>query len=265
MRMILAMAAAGPVAAGQAGSAMEQKLPRPGPCADAADVLSTGGIVVLLHGIAGNRFEMRLLASRLKRRGYDVDNFVYPSTKAPIETHVDQLAAHLQRYRGRTVDFACHSMGGIIVRMYMDKYRPANVRRLVMIGTPNQGALLADRYGNLPPYRWAFGPAGQQLRRGERGACAGAGIPGCEFGVIAGGLGGKFGFSPFIPGDNDGTVAVAETKLDGMTDFAVVRNIHRFLHWSPTTAELTARFLETGRFTKAGATAQAAAPTIATD
>lgn len=43
--------------------------------------------------------------------------------------------------------------------------------------------------------------------------------PPIEFGVIAGGTGMKMGINPLLPGDDDGTITVEETKLEGMKDF----------------------------------------------
>lgn len=39
------------------------------------------------------------------------------------------------------VDIISHSMGGIVVRSYMQEYNQSNVRKLIMLGTPNQGGL----------------------------------------------------------------------------------------------------------------------------
>ncbi len=51
---------------------------------------------------------------------------------------------------------------------------------------------------------------------------------------------------------HDGTVRVAETRLDGMVGFAEVDASHTFLMNHPATRELVSRFLKTGRFTDGG-------------
>ena len=70
-----------------------------------------------------------------------------------------------------------------------------------------------------------------------------------QVGMIAGarsfGLGKFFGA---VDGLNDGTVAVWETRLPGLTDHAVIQASHSGMIFSPLTAELTANFLETGYF-----------------
>jgi hypothetical protein len=42
---------------------------------------------------------------------------------------------------------------------------------------------------------------------------------GKKIGVIAAGTGMRFGFNPFIPGDNDDLIAVFEMRFNGMHDF----------------------------------------------
>ena len=67
--------------------------------------------------------------------------------------------------------------------------------------------------------------------------------------VIAGdrakGLGGLFAT---LDGASDGTVAVAETRLEGLTDHCVLPASHSGLVLSAEVAAHTARFLREGRF-----------------
>jgi hypothetical protein len=75
---------------------------------------------------------------------------------------------------------------------------------------------------------------------------------GVEVGSIAGSL--PFGvghlFGPF-PEPNDGTVAIAETQIDGLADHVVLRVSHVALLWSGTVAAQTEHFLLHGRFRRA--------------
>ena len=139
-------------------------------------------------------------------------------------------------------------MGGIVARTYLSRYKPKNVGRLVLIGTPNRGAALADLLASTTLYRAAYGPAGQQLRRGEAGLCEAAGTPECEFGIIAGGRGDGKGFLPIIPGDDDGIVEVESTRLEGARDFILVPYLHGNIQSMPRTIRETAHFLRHGRF-----------------
>jgi hypothetical protein len=70
-----------------------------------------------------------------------------------------------------------------------------------------------------------------------------------EIGMVAGtrsiGLGRFFGK---LPGDNDGTVAVAETRVPGLAAHATLPVSHSGLVFSAPVAALVERFLHDGRF-----------------
>jgi hypothetical protein len=67
-----------------------------------------------------------------------------------------------------------------------------------------------------------------------------------EIAVIAGGNG-TIGYNPFLDGDNDGLVTVAETRLPGKeTDFLILRSLHPGLPLQRDAVAATVRFLDTG-------------------
>ena len=77
---------------------------------------------------------------------------------------------------------------------------------------------------------------------------AGAG----ELGVIAGDRSLNPLFSSTLPGPNDGKVAVARARLDGMKESVTVHYSHTWLAWrEPVIAQIRA-FLRTGRFLPSG-------------
>lgn len=248
------------LSAGQSGgkrtSAAERsdrRLERPTEDADHRPVLQDQPeVVFLLHGICRSSVDMAFLAGALRREGYEVVNWGYPSRRFSLEKLADRLADALKPYRNRRVSFVTHSMGGIVVRTFLGRHNPENVGRFVMIGTPNQGAFLADVLGDWLVFRVMFGPAGQQLRRGGAGGCSAAGIPTCEFGVLAGGTGRVHGMNPIIPGDNDGTVSVESTRLEGMKDFALLPYGHTYIQLMPRTVKNTIHFLKYGEFAETG-------------
>ena len=75
-----------------------------------------------------------------------------------------------------------------------------------------------------------------------------AAMPGLEisFAVIAGGLGDGEGFNPLIAGDDDGTLAVAETRLAGSADFLLLPGRHSFIQARSDTASAVLSFLAHG-------------------
>jgi hypothetical protein len=76
--------------------------------------------------------------------------------------------------------------------------------------------------------------------------------PKFEFAIIAGARGAPGGFNPLVPGDDDGTVAVASTRLPGAKDFVTVNCIHSFLMSNKHVVDYTVRFIQEGRLRKEG-------------
>lgn len=215
-----------------------------------AETNGEGEWVFLLHGIFRSPRSMAKIEKNLGERGYRVINFGYPSTRESIEDIADLLNREVQKLppgRGR-VHFVTHSLGGIVVRYYLAHYSCPNVGRVVMIAPPNRGSTLAAYLGRWMPYRWVFGRAGQQVAGAPDSYPLLLPPPRAEFGVIAGGLGNEVGINPFIPGDNDGTVKVEETKLPGMKDFILLKGQHSTLLSQRVVSENVLSFLSNGRF-----------------
>jgi len=209
----------------------------------------TGPAVVLLHGIVRSSKCFHRMRKTLNEAGYLTVAFEYPSTQIDIPTAADNLQQVLQHLEGvEQIDFVGHSMGGLVVRAWAQKYQDARVRRLVMLGTPNQGAEMADRLEKMLLYRFVLGPAGQQLVTHATGLIATMPPPPFEFAVIAGGRGDEKGWNPLIPGDDDGTVAVERAKLTGSRDFLVLPVLHTLLTSNAAVIEQTVHFLEQGTF-----------------
>ncbi len=212
-------------------------------------------LVIMLHGIMRNPRSMGKIQRELEKQGYDVLNFGYPSTSHPIEIIVAMLSAKIEglpENKDRTIHFVTHSLGSIVARYYLTRYRHNVTGRVVMIAPPNNGSFLASLLNKWPAYRWFFGVAGQQLLRTPESLPNKLGTPSCETGIIAGGLGNKTGFNPFIPGDNDMTVAVDETPLEGMKDFILIKAQHSLLLYNREVISNIISFLEKGRFIKSG-------------
>ncbi len=209
--------------------------------------------VVTLHGLGRTRLSMALLAGRLEDAGYAVHNLGYPSRSRPIEalaTVVGEGFAACRRDGDRPVHFVTHSLGGILVRAWLQRGLPADLGRVVMLAPPNHGSAVAERARDAPWFRWFTGPAGQALGTGED-ALPGrlAPLP-VEIGIIAGTAVYPV-FSAWIPGPDDGLVAVASTRLAGMRDFLVVAHGHTFIMNSRDVARQTIAFLRNGAFGRA--------------
>jgi len=191
------------------------------------------------------------LARYLQHNGYEVLNLGYPSTKFPIEQLIDVVHSQIEaRTRGRdgTIHFVGYSMGGLLIRAYIAKYKPHNVGRVVMLGTPNQGSEVADFLKRSTLYRWLYGAAGQQLITDQAEFVHLFGQISYELGVIAGNRPIDPISSRIINKPNDGKVSIESTKVEGMSDHIVIRASHTFFPNNRVAWRQTVAFLRGGRF-----------------
>lgn len=213
------------------------------------------GTVVLLHGIGNAKWYMTGVEKALKKQGYETLNISYPSLTRDLASLTDLLNEKLTRAdlwaRAYKVHFVSYSMGGIIVRMYLDKYKGDIVQgklgRVVMMAPPNGGSGVSDFLVNFKPYQWVFGPAGQELTSENQAKNTMA--PYYEVGIIAGISALPLGVGAFvIPDKNDGCVALEKTKLGGMRDHIVLPATHRLMPWKPSIHKQILYFLKNGEF-----------------
>jgi len=206
-----------------------------------------GKAVILIHGIVRSSKSMGKLRERLERDGYHVFGLDYPSTRVGIAKSAEYLHRVIQSLDGiEEINLVVHSLGGLIVRQYCKDHKDKRLHRMVMLGVPNNGAQLADRFERNVLFRAIFGPAGRQLGTDPDGLISKLPAPPFEFAIIAGARGSLKGYNPLIPGDDDGTVAVSSTRLPGAADFMTVRSLHSFMMRNSEVIDATARFLKSG-------------------
>lgn len=207
-------------------------------------------IVVLLHGLARSKIAMWRLASRLEDAGYLVERIGYRSL---TQTH-DEILADISRQissccarHEHAVHFVGHSLGGLFVRVYLQDYQVENLGRVVLMGTPNQGSEVIDKYR----HKWwvqFLGPTALALGTDENSFPNSLKDPYYPVGVIAG-VSGSDADEDILPGKDDGLVTVESTRIkNGMTDFIIVETGHSAMRYNGEVAKQTIAFLKNGKF-----------------
>ena len=145
---------------------------------------------------------MRPMERRFIDAGYNAWAINYPSTLRSIPEHARQIRSILEHCEGvERVSFVCHSMGGLVTRAVLeDRAAPWRKRvtphRMVMIGTPNQGAFVARELQKRTRFfRMLAGPSSLELTPEWVNQLATPDIP---FGIVAGGTGAADGIQPIL-------------------------------------------------------------------
>jgi len=205
--------------------------------------------VIYVHGLWLNGQESLVLRRRLTRGlACRMHVFHYASVAASMEQITDSLQALIARVAPRTLlHFVGHSLGGLVIYRFLERFPQTLPGRVVFLGTPAVASAAAT------------GAAQRiSIARTMLGRCVGDELL-CEherrwrfdrpLGVIAGthalGLG---QFVAQFDEPNDGSVAVSETRIDGATDHIELPVSHMGMLVSREVARATEHFLREGRF-----------------
>ncbi len=197
---------------------------------------------------------MWLLERRLENAGFRVESIGYRSLSESPDQILDAMARKIAKCcigKSSELHFVGHSLGGLLIRAYLANNTVPNLGRVVLIGTPNRGSEIVDKYKD----KWwlkLLGPTVQALGT-QRGSLARSlPRPNYPLGVIAGKKSEILRNEHLLPGPDDGLVSLESTKVRGMQDFVVVESGHSMMRYDKDVADQTISFLRTGRFTRSG-------------
>ncbi len=212
--------------------------------------------VIMLHGMGRTSFSLSAIESALEEQGDAVWNESYPGLSKSVEElsapTIEAGLAYCRERQARTIHFVTHSLGGILVRYYLQAHRITGLGRIVMLAPPNRGSEVADQMKDGFFYQTVMGPAGQELGTEENSLPNRLKPIDGEIGIIAGKTDGEPWLLPEIPGDDDGKVAVERTKLPEMRDFLLVNVGHTFIMDNEEVILQVLFFLQHGVFDRGG-------------
>ncbi len=217
-----------------------------------ANTESVKSCVLLIHGLARTSSSMKSMEQALVAKGYVVANVDYPSRTQTIE----QLAplafsagfADCKKQNAEPHFVVTHSLGGILLRQYLQENSPGTLQKAVMLAPPNKGSEVVDALKDVPGYRWLNGPAGDQLGTGTNSKPLQLGPVSMNVAVIAGSFSINLVLSTYLPDPDDGKVSVESTKIDGMCAHLVVDVSHPYIMKNETVINEVISYLESDRF-----------------
>lgn len=209
-------------------------------------------VVVLVHGLWFGAWSLALLARRLRRAGFATRHFRYRTTRDGLQRHARALREFIGAPGPAPLHFVAHSLGGLVTLRMLADAADLPDGRIVLLGSPLQGSAVSRKAARIPGGCRLLGAALTGLESGFRSLPAGhetgmiAGSRALGLGLLVGGTGGR----------GDGTVALRETRLEGLKDHVVLPVTHTGMLFSRKVAEHAIEFLRSGRFEpEAGPTA----------
>ena len=194
---------------------------------------------------------MYLIKRRLEREyGMNVSLFSYPSVRGTLDENAAALAAYIEDQSVDSAHIVGHSLGGVLaLRMHANNpdFLPG---RIVCLGSPLSGSRAAKFLSEL---EWAEDIIGRSVPDAIINQTANdwaADVFGKrDVGVIAGTV--PLGFGQLVAEfdeDNDGTIGVSETRLEGLKDHLILPVSHKGMLVSSVVADQAAAFIKRGEF-----------------
>ena len=213
-----------------------------------------GDYLVILHGWTIGIDNMGDARDFFSEAGFHVIGLHYPTRKErPDELIDDYIKPSIAKYctdPEKKIHFLTHSLGGVLLRQYLQTDRPDNLGRVVMLAPPNNGIELVDQFSDVRAFVRFFGPTALQLRTDESSWPKRLGKADYPLGIIMGTTRHEIPItSKILPGGDDGIVSVDSGKVEGMSQLIALTGFHTVLPVMDSALEQANHFIESGKFT----------------
>jgi pimeloyl-ACP methyl ester carboxylesterase len=181
--------------------------------------------------------------------GLELHWFRYFGASESIGDITARLDAFVRELGVPEVHFVGHSLGGLVIYRLLERFPAQPPGRVVFLGVPCVASRAAERAGLFGPLAQLMGPTvAQELLQVQERRWSHA----RPLGVIAGNQ--PVGLGQFLAQfdeENDGTIAVSETRLPGAADSIVLPVSHLGMLLSARVAQQCGGFLTEGKFSPA--------------
>ncbi|MGN6453342.1 MAG: esterase/lipase family protein [Steroidobacteraceae bacterium] len=203
--------------------------------------------VVYVHGLWMPGEESLVLKTRLSREfGLALHAFRYSAATTAMPLISERLAEFVHALAAPEVHFVGHSLGGLVIYRFLERFPDQPPGRVVFLGTPSVASRAAEHAARFAPIAHLMGQsvAEELLQPRERRWSQPRAL-----GIVAGtqplGLGQLLAH---FREANDGTVPVSETRMPRATDHISLPVSHLGMLVSARVAHETGRFLTYGHF-----------------
>jgi pimeloyl-ACP methyl ester carboxylesterase len=207
--------------------------------------------IICLHGIWMPGAELIYLKHRLQtQHEFNCEMFTYPSVHGTLDENAQRLADFVLEQNFAEVHLIGHSLGGVLALRMLAMHPEIPVARVVCLGSPLCGSRAATVLRANDLGKVILGKTiSEGVVKESASEWAAEVTKQHDVGVIAGTI--SLGIGRIVTnfeGENDGTVAVEETRLPGAKDHIRLPVTHTGLVMSKDVVDQAASFLRRGEF-----------------
>ncbi len=201
-------------------------------------------MIILVHALMRTHRSMYRLGRYLKKHGYEIYLYRYPSTKYKIAEHSTQLKLFIEdllsKYPDKKLSFVTHSLGGIITRealSLLSEKHLSQCDRLIMLAPPSKGSYYPKLLLKFFPFLSHIIKPLAELSCDPESYVHKVSTPEkLKIGIIVG----KY----------DSITPPSSTKLKEQSDFIVINATHAFIMNNANARKAILQFLKNARFTR---------------